>query len=245
MHAFSKNCRARYLLAAALSAALLPAPAAAKRNADQGDAVDLARYLDLAELYVSPPETKLDPVTGFVVAGQNKTAVIEQLTAINGLKIADLESEMRPGVSSHAGFLGADEKLLEVLAADNRYVVEKLGLTHQELARHLHAMATIGWWQQKHKKGGAEFVYTGRRFRVSLAGTRGSQPSPFDDGTESGANATVENLDNGRMLRFALLVPYMIERYGFYEGRGTPYRVDPQEVVAVFDFLTREDSSLP
>ena len=29
----------------------------------------------------------------------------------------------------------------------------------------------------------------------------------------------------------------MIERYGFYEGKGTPYRVDPAKVLEVFDFV--------
>jgi hypothetical protein len=29
----------------------------------------------------------------------------------------------------------------------------------------------------------------------------------------------------------------MIERYGFYEGKGTPYRVEPRQVIEVFDFL--------
>jgi hypothetical protein len=29
----------------------------------------------------------------------------------------------------------------------------------------------------------------------------------------------------------------MVERYGFYEGKGTTYRVDPRKVVEVFDFI--------
>jgi hypothetical protein len=29
----------------------------------------------------------------------------------------------------------------------------------------------------------------------------------------------------------------MIERYGFYEGKSTSYRLEPREVVEVFDFL--------
>jgi hypothetical protein len=215
----------------------IQAPAAEGPGADERHAVDLAQYLDLAEFYVAPPTAKRDPVTGFHVGGLNETPVIERLTELNGRKIADLEADMRPGSSSTAGFLGADEKLLDLLADDNRYVVQTLRLTHQELARHLHALATIGWWQQKHHEETAPFVYRGRRFKVTLAATRGSQPSPFNDGTESGADATLENLDNGRTLKFALLVPYMIERYGFYEGRGTSYRVEPRQIVEVLDFL--------
>ena len=49
----------------------------------------------------------------------------------------------------------------------------------------------------------------------------------------------MSNLDNGKHLKFSFLVPLMIERYGFYEGRGTPYRVDPRQIVEVLDFLKK------
>jgi hypothetical protein len=29
----------------------------------------------------------------------------------------------------------------------------------------------------------------------------------------------------------------MVERYGFYEGKGTRFRVDPRAIVEVLDFL--------
>ena len=221
-----------------------PGAAAQAPNASGGDkAPDLASFIDLGKYYVAPVPPKKDARTGFVVGGKNATALIRALQEINGRTIADLEKDMRPGakseVGSMEGFLGPDEKLLDVLAADNRYVVEELGLTHQELARHLHAMATIGFWQWDRNESEAVFRYRGRRFKVRLLLTAGAQPSPFRDGTESGANAVVENLDNGKKLAYALLVPAMIERYGFYEGKGTPYRVDPRQVVAVFDFLAK------
>ena len=79
-----------------------------------------------------------DAKTGFVVGGKNSTALILGLKEIAGLPIAKLEKSMRPGALSEKGFLGKDERLLDVLAEDNRFVVEKSGLTHQELARHLH-----------------------------------------------------------------------------------------------------------
>ena len=199
---------------------------------------DLADFLDLGKSYVNPVEPTKDPKTGFVVGGTNDTALIRGLKEINGRTIANLEKDMRPGAEfpfgSNAGFLGPEEKLLEVLAADNQYVVDELGLTHQELAKHLHAMGTIGLWKQTEE---VEFTYRGRRFKVKAGPTSGTQPSPFRDGTNSGNNVTVHNLDNGKKLEYALLVPYMIERYGFYEGKGTSYRVEPKQVVELFDFL--------
>jgi hypothetical protein len=108
-----------------------------------------------------------------------------------------------------------------VLAEDNRYVVEELGLTHQNLAKHLHVMGGIASWQLQQHEDGEEFLYRGRRFEVELFSFRGSQESPFRDGTKTSSDATVHNLDNRKMLTYSLLVPHMIERYGFYEGKGT------------------------
>jgi hypothetical protein len=194
--------------------------------------------IKLADYGIQPVKPDKDRRTGFVVGGKNSTALIERLTEINGKPIAHLEKLMRPGASSTAGFLGKEEKLLEVLAADNRYVVDEAGLTHQELAHHLHAMGAVWRWQIKHKQLEAEFLYHGRKFKVKGVASRGFQDSPFEDGTRSGSNVTIHNLSNGKKLECALLVPYMIERYGFYEGKGTSYRVDPRQVVEVFDFST-------
>jgi hypothetical protein len=194
---------------------------------------------ELGVTFITPTE---DPKTGFVVAGKNETALIRRLTEINGRTIAELEKDMRPGaaseVGSRLGFLGKDEKLLDILAEDNDYVIGKLGLTHQQLARHLHLIGAIA--VKNAKMGDAEgytFRYHGRRYQVSWVASRGIQLSPFYDDTKTNVNATVKNLTTGTKLTYSLLVPHMIERYGFYEGHGTPYRVDPRSILAVCDFL--------
>ena len=197
--------------------------------------------LDPATVGVVPVKPKKDPRTGFVVGGKNATALIQKLTELNGRTIAELENDMRPGagseVSSLEGFLGKDERLLDVLAADNRYVVDEMGLTHQELAKHLLVLAGIGA-----KFGKGEFRYHGRRFKVTGMdwASAGMQHSPFHDGTKTNQDATLHNLDTGKKIDFSLLVPHMIERYGFYEGKGTKYRVDPKGIVEVLDFLKKK-----
>src|SRR6266478_2681364 len=80
---------------------------------------------------IQPVTPHKDAKTGFVIGGKNPTALIRGLTAIAGQPIAKLEKRMRPGADSRAGFLGKDESLLEVLAADNHFVVDELGLSHQ------------------------------------------------------------------------------------------------------------------
>src|SRR5437867_2233980 len=96
---------------------------AATRAEPENDYKDI----DLAKHGIPVVKPMKDAKTGFIVGGKNTTAVIRGLTHINDISIADLERVMRPGKSSNAGFLGAKEKLLDVLAADNDYVTEKLG----------------------------------------------------------------------------------------------------------------------
>ena len=211
---------------------LAAAPPSASPPPQEREPVEDFTNVDPASLGVEPVPAEEDPRTGFVVGGRNPTALIRTLTEINGRTIAELEEDMRPGAASRAGFLGEDEGLLDVMAADNETVVDELGLTHQELARHLLILAAIGG-----EVGEEEFLYHGRRFRVEVDYYLGFQPSPFRDGTMTNSDAIARNLDNGEEIRFRLLVPQMVERYEYYEGEGTPYRVDPRKLLEVLDFL--------
>ncbi|QEH35782.1 hypothetical protein OJF2_43390 [Aquisphaera giovannonii] len=199
---------------------------------------------DPASLGVRLVQPRKDPKTGFVVGGKNSTKLLRTLAEINGRAIADLEADMRPGakspVGSDGGFLGKRESLLEVMAADNDEVVGRLGLTHQEVARHMHALGAIGERMQEEP-----FRYHGQRFRVTVVAYRGDQPSPFHDGTKSNKEVTVRNLDSGKQIEFSLLVPFMVERYGFYEGKGTPYRVDPARLLEVLGLIGKGSMAEP
>ena len=72
-----------------------------------------------------------------MIAGDNESETIRNCEAINGLSISELEKLMRPGQqderSSQLGFLGNDERLVDILVSDNEFVKGK-GLTHRELA---------------------------------------------------------------------------------------------------------------
>ena len=47
----------------------------------------------------------------------------------------------------------------------------------------------------------------------------------------------IKNEDTGASLSYSGLLPDMIQRYGFYEGKGTSYRLEPSKILEVFDFL--------
>ena len=84
------------------------------------------------------------------------------------------------------------------------------------------------------------FTYRGVRFTTVVKSVDGFQDSPFKDGTKTNSDVFLKNVDNGKTLAFSPLVPLMMERYGFYEGHGTSYRVDPKDIVDVLTFLSVE-----
>lgn len=179
------------------------------------------------------PKPAKEPGSQFLIGGKNSNAAIKALKTLSGIAISKLEGTLRPNQSSMAGFLGQKESLIDVLIADNTYVTEELGVSHQQLADPMRFVRDE--WNQK--RGDLTLELAGRRYKVTGQATRGMQPSPFEDKTGTNLDITVVNLDNNSKIKFSGLLPDMIWRYGFYEGVQTPYRVDPRAIVEVFDFI--------
>lgn len=191
--------------------------------------------VNLTELKIEAVKPSKDPKTGFVVGGENTTGLIRSLTEINGIPIAELEKSMRPNGLSSAGFLGEKDQLLDVMAGDNDFVVSK-GLNHQEIGLQLRVLAALALKSDT-------FTYKGVNYRAKLQVTRGFQDSPFKDGTQGNTDVELTHIDNDTTLKYSILVPLMVERYGFYEGKGTPYRVDPKRILKVLSFLDTEQAT--
>jgi hypothetical protein len=185
--------------------------------------------------------------SGFTIAGTNRSETLRQIQTINGLTIQELEDLMRPGNSdrrsSTLGFLGPDESLIEVLVADNDFITSQ-GLTHRELAIPLLQIFRLAFRNREPDPQTGELIHIVEfehgniNWRVEITQTDGFQYSPFNDDTKSGTDFLITNLDSDVTLRIAKLVPIMIERYGFYEGRGTPYRVEPQRIIDLLELTT-------
>ena len=203
----------------------------------------------LDQIGVAAVKPAKDARTGFVIGGKNATDLIRKLTEINGRTIAALEKDMRPGAigepggkgferfeGSTKGFLGKEERLLDVLAMDNEFIVDKRGLTHQDIALPLLIAAGIGD-KRRFAEVATPFRYHGQDYRIKMICYKGYQFSPFYDKTATSCDAELENLTLKKKLRYSPLVPMMIERYGFYEGKGTPFRVEPADVLEMFPFL--------
>lgn len=209
----------------------------------QEDGKTILRKITPEELE-SPNPKPVETKEGFKIRGVNETALVKSLKTLGGVTIYQLEAEMRPGEISHGGFLGRGERLLDILAEDNDAVLG-MGLTHQQLADFLFYFADAQAFADKHPEALPQaYEYSGRTYTYSEMAFRGIQKSPFRDGSLTNKEMTVTNLKDGSKISFSGLLPIMINRYGFYEGKGAPQRLDPKKL-AEFAGLVKPPSPKP
>ncbi len=146
--------------------------------------------------------------------------------------ILELEARMRPGASSLAGFLGPHESLVEVLKQDDAAVVSH-GLTHNALASALETVL---------RRAVAAKDSSGRPLRhwevvgpveVHTQNWLGNQNCPWPECFTpigiwgSSMDWVIRRQDGSGQIAGPGLIVHLIREHHFYEGHGSPYRVDP------------------
>lgn len=132
---------------------------------------------------------------------------------------------MAPGVLSRDGFLGRDRRALDEILAADQAEVDRLGLTHSEIAARLREIL---------KTARAELgrpVEVGDGLRATYREAKGGIPSPWPgEGLFPKGEVELSETASGRTLRYTPLSVHLIETHGFYEGRGSRYRLEPADV---------------
>ena len=131
-----------------------------------------------------------------------------------------------PGKFSGEGFLGDDNRHLAEIIQDDLTVVERLGFTPQELAERMRALTEAG------KTGLGRPVDVDGKIAVTVSDDRGTIPCPFSDNYRTTKQTTqATNLKSGLTLRWSDLNIHMIGEHCFFEGLGSPFRIDPDQLV--------------
>ncbi len=143
---------------------------------------------------------------------------------------ASLAREMQPGRIAREGFLGSDPRsLAEILAADQA-AVERLRLTHPQIARRMKEFRAAGL------KGLGDWTAVPPRWEARVDAARGHLPCPFGDpGLHPKTMIAVRNTRLKTEIVYSDLLIHLIEAHGFYEGRGSPFRLDPERIAAALE----------
>lgn len=116
--------------------------------------------------------------------GLHSEMEMDQTKMITGRSVVEITELGRPGRLSGAGFIAADEDIISVLSGDNR-LVNKLGLTHPQMARPLYHVWNMILTDYELEKLGRFWehciLYNEKKVFIKAEGSRGWQESLFND----------------------------------------------------------------
>ncbi len=135
-----------------------------------------------------------------------------------------VEKNMRPCGLSHS-FLGSDSRKLSQILEDDQHTVNALGLTHEAIAGVLQELTDKG------REGWGDPVKIDDIFEVEVHEVRGTIACPWGHpGLYRKSHVRLINTETARTLAWSDLGIHLIAAHGFYQGRGSPYRLDPAAV---------------
>jgi hypothetical protein len=135
-----------------------------------------------------------------------------------------IEELMRSGVLSGDGFLGDDARpIAEIIRADQAELAS-LGLTPAALAGAAKALLALAIQAE-----GSPVAF-GEGLQVVFIDSRGAIPCPIGPcGRFPKGELTITTAAGDPLLRLSPLSIHLIEAHGFFQGHGSPYRVEPQK----------------
>jgi hypothetical protein len=128
------------------------------------------------------------------------------------------------------GFLGHDRRKLTEILTDDQGTVNSLGLGHEIIAQRLRTIT------EEARKGLGDPVIVDEKFDVEVNEVRGRIACPWGHpGLYRKNHVKLERIETGETLIWSDLEIHLIEEHGFYQGRGSPYRLEPSDVKRILE----------
>jgi len=141
-----------------------------------------------------------------------------------------IQQQMKKGVITLDGFLGDDTRNLVDIIASDSMTVNRLNTTCKAIADRMEYFKNLGL------TGLGEFISVDDTFDVKVDSVRGLLPSPFGGkGMYGKINTTVVNKKTGRSIVYTDLHIHFIADHCFFEGKGSPFRLEPEDLVTVLE----------
>ncbi|MFW5807720.1 MAG: hypothetical protein ACOCWH_01560 [Spirochaetota bacterium] len=136
---------------------------------------------------------------------------------------------MQAGRIIKTGFFGEDPRPLPDIIAHDEELCSAIGLDIDAAAARMKHLTFEG------EKGLGEPITVEKKWRVTISEARGRIPSPFEDGLFKKRNTHVVNLENSEEMDYSDLSLFLIEKYHFFQGYGSPYRIEPQKMKKILE----------
>jgi hypothetical protein len=139
-----------------------------------------------------------------------------------------IQQQMQKGVITLDGFLGDDKRNLVDIMESDALTVRKRNTTCEAIAERMEYFKNLGL------EGLGEFITVDKIFEVKVESVRGKLPSPFGGkGMYGKVNTTVTNKTLKRTVVYTDLHIHFIADHGFFEGKGSPFRLEPEDLIDI------------
>jgi hypothetical protein len=137
-----------------------------------------------------------------------------------------LENMLKSSKFSSSGFMGTDRRNLWEIIEEDAAQVARSGKTMEELASRMQYITNAG------VEGLGEWVEIDPKLRVMVDDNRGVVPCPWPHHARCLKRiTTVNNSETGTSLRWSELNIHLIKEHGFFEGIGSPFRIEPSVLI--------------
>ena len=138
-----------------------------------------------------------------------------------------VQERMRPGHITALGLLGDDQRpVADIMQADSE-AFSRLGMDFDQVADLLERLRSAG------QDGLGEPITVDNRYLVSTGDARGVLPCPWNDGVHHKNAITVQDQRSGRTIIYSDLSIHLLRVHHFCQGKGSPFRLDPDTLAAI------------
>jgi hypothetical protein len=139
-----------------------------------------------------------------------------------------LEQMLQSSKLVAGGFMGNDKRgVYEIIEADDRQL-EKLGITKDQLAKKMKQITEL----TKPQLG--NWIEIDENLQAKSDDFKGLLVCPWPHaGRIQKRITTVKNTVNGQTIKWSDLNIHLIEEHGFFEGKGSEFRIEPEILVSV------------
>ena len=142
-----------------------------------------------------------------------------------------IQDKMKPGILTADGFLGNDKRSFRDIIAEDMKVVNTFDRTLENIAERMQYL------MEKSFLSYDSSIIVDGKYEVEYNSYRGVLLSPFPQAGRFGkATVKVTNMKNHYTVVWTPLHVHFIRDYGFFEGKGSKFRIDPEILYkAIFD----------
>ena len=135
-------------------------------------------------------------------------------------RTAEIEKELR-----RWKYLKGDDRPLARIIEEDMAEVTHLDMDLEEITARMKHLYDEG------RTGFSDAVRVDDTYEVSVREDRGIIPCPFGDHYPSPkAIVQATNLKTGKKLTFSILAWHLIQAHNFFQGKGSPFRIEPRNL---------------